>query len=153
MNTKIVYVQPGEIILGQEGEILTTILGSCISVCLFDPACGFGGMNHYLFPERTSQDVPDARIGDWALPELVRKMKALGSSMANIQAKLFGGAKLFQTLPNDYDGGYKNYSFARAYLKGLNIPVIAEDIGGEYGRRIQFNTASGEVQVNYLKTT
>lgn len=123
---------------------LTTVLGSCIAACLYDPFRGVGGMNHFLLGESGSGlGEAEMRYGAYAMEVLINDLMKAGASRQRLQAKVFGGAKMFKTL-NDVGAG--NSAFARRFLTDEGIPIVAESIGGGGARRVEFWPASGRVR-------
>lgn len=123
---------------------ITTILGSCVSICLWDSKNQVGGMNHFLFPEWHKGDGPSTRFGNLATLSLFSSLIDLGCEPRNLKAKLFGGAALF-TKPERYATslGAKNVVVAQRAMARAGIPIIAQDTGGQFGRKIVFDTADG----------
>lgn len=140
-----VFLLPGQFHVSTEPAEITTILGSCVAVCLWDVTLQAGGMNHYLLPT-SSGDGSSMRYGDAAIPTLLEQMVGLGCRTRNLVAKLFGGAALFQTSDRYLPSlGAKNMAVAQFFMKKSGIPVIAQDTGGNAGRKIVFHTGSGDV--------
>ena len=123
-------------------EIITTVLGSCVAVCLYDLRAGIGGMNHFLLPEGKSGDLEDVVFGLHAMELLINDMLKQGADKRGLEAKLFGGASMIGGLS---DIGERNIAFAREFLSDENFPVISESVGGNCGRRIRFNPTTGSV--------
>ncbi len=139
------YLHPGNIFAAAYPHKVTTVLGSCIAVCLWDPHLRIGGINHYLLPLWNGEGLPTPRYGSVAIPLLVEKLKEHGSVQGKMVAKIFGGAAMWYGNENAYAVGERNASFARRCLEELRIPVIGADIGGDVGRKIVFDTESGLV--------
>jgi len=141
-----VYLLPGELNASKEPAQITTILGSCVAVCLWDAKIGIGGMNHFLLPAWREGEGPSTRFGDIATRTLLQKLLELGCQRRNLIAKLFGGAALFRSQDSYIASlGSKNVDAARTMMKNAGIPVIAQDTGGTNGRKIVFNTDDGSV--------
>ena len=87
-----VYLQPGQLYASAQPSAVTTVLGSCVAVCLWDPIEAVGGMNHYLLPFFAGAGQGSPRFGNFAMTELVDRLVALGASKGRLQAKVFGGA-------------------------------------------------------------
>ena len=85
-------LMPGELYCDRTPQCLTTVLGSCVALCLWDSHLRFGGMNHFMLPNRPSNAPLSFKFGDVAVPELIEAMLVLGSNPRHLQAKLFGGA-------------------------------------------------------------
>ncbi len=120
---------------------MSTVLGSCVSVCLFDPARRFGGMNHYLVPRggRT------AIHGDWSINRLVERMRQLGSEAGALQAKVFGGGCPLKLANDTFAVGVENVTVARQILAEHGIPIVAERVGHGAGIRLFFENWTGVV--------
>ena len=141
------FVYPGQMMAVQGTARIKTILGSCVSVVLWDGTSQVGGLCHYLLPEPTPGAVPCARYGSFAIPELLQRMLELGAKREHIQAKIFGGGNVVNHL-NRLDGtiGERNIEEARIQLQKLRIPMIAENTGGTQGRYIVLDTSNFEVE-------
>jgi chemotaxis protein CheD len=141
-----VYLLPGDLHVTAEPCQLTTILGSCVAVCLWDRQTRIGGMNHFILPAWREGEGPSTRFGDLATVELLRRLMSLGCRQRSVTAKLFGGAALFRPEAR-YEAslGAKNVETARLLLKNASISVVAEDVGGSNGRKIIFNSDDGSV--------
>lgn len=146
------YLHAGQIVVSAEPCTITTIVGSCVAVFLFDPVLRAGGGNHYVLPMTGRSDGPAARYGDAAIAELLRRVAALGCRQEDLQAKVIGGASIIQA--SEHIGaeslGMKNVKLARQILGEHRICILAEDIGGTRGRRVLFRTDSGDVFVRKL---
>jgi chemotaxis protein CheD len=122
----------------------TTILGSCVAVCLWDRRLRIGGANHFLLPRGAGHGHDSARFGNVAVDRLLAELAALGSQAVDLQAKVFGGAAVIDVF-RGREGhlGSDNVDLARARLKEEGIPIVAEDVGGHRGRKVIFQTDSG----------
>lgn len=141
-----VYLLPGQLHVSAEPCRITTILGSCVSVCLFDATRLSGGMNHFLLPISRGSETDSLRFADNATIVLLEKLMAMGCRLENITAKIFGGAALFQTKKQYSESlGAKNVAAAEQLLKNAGIPIIARETGGDYGRKVIFDTEEGAV--------
>lgn len=129
----------GDIVVSKERIRMTTVLGSCISVCLFDTAAGFGGMNHYLLPSPGN----DGRHGEWSIRELFGQMLDLGARPSCVHAKVFGGGSPLAVTNEAAAVGPENARLAFAILADLNLPVVSERVGGHHGMRVYFENWSG----------
>jgi chemotaxis protein CheD len=138
------YLLPGELHAAAEPCQITTILGSCVAVCLWDAKLQAGGMNHFLFPEWREDKGVSMRFGDLATRVLLEKLLKLGCRQRRLTAKIFGGSALFQQEDRYMASlGAKNVETALHMMKNFGIPVIAQDTGGAYGRKIIFHTDDG----------
>ena len=125
------------------GEVLTTVLGSCIAVCLRDPIAGIGGMNHFLLPEGEGTDRDAQRYGVNAMELLINGILKHGGSRERLEAKLFGGANVVAALS---DVGSRNAEFAKRFLANEGIVVRGGDLGGSSARRVQFWPVEGRAR-------
>jgi chemotaxis protein CheD len=150
-------ILPGEFYVSMTGELITTVLGSCISACIRDRKTGVGGMNHFMLPtdsnHRSSswKDTPvnlETRYGNIAMERLINVILAGGGKKANLEIKLFGGGKVLQI---DTNIGGKNIEFVRKYILTEGLRVAAEDVGGIYPRKLQYYPKTGRVRVKKLK--
>ena len=148
---KRIKIHIGEIYTSSEPTIINTILGSCVSVCLFDPVQKVGGMNHILLPGKADLDKYDSsfRYGINAMEMLINSMMKLGSRKKNFFSKIFGGAHIIQSVELNSSPGLKNIKFVEEFLEMEGIPIVSRDTGGVNARRIYFHTNSGDV---FLKT-
>jgi len=129
----------GDIFVSDKQVRITTVLGSCVAVCLFDGLRCFGGMNHYLLPSPGN----NGRHGDWSIRELYQRMLNLGSRPRNLQAKVFGGGSPL-ALANDIAAvGSENARIAFETLKSLRVAITGESVGGNAGMRLYFENWSG----------
>ena len=146
-----VYLHPGQLHASADPCTITTILGSCVAVCLFDRARGVGGANHYLLPYHAGHDQASPRFGNVAVQSLLARVLALGASRRDLEAKLFGGACVLEAFrTGDSHLGAKNVDAARALLRAEGIPVRAEDVGGSRGRKLVFHVDDGSALVKML---
>jgi len=139
-----VYLLPGQLYASAEPCRITTILGSCVAVCLFDATRLAGGMNHFLLPISRGAEEVSMRFADQATVTLLQRMMALGCHLDNIIAKIFGGAALFHSTGQYKDSlGAKNVAAATELLARAGIPIAARETGGNQGRRVIFDTEEG----------
>ena len=139
------YIVQGEFRVSRDpSEVLSTVLGSCVAVCLWDPGAQVGGMNHFLLPAAPGQgDTKMLRYGAHAMEVLINELLKLGARRLALQAKLFGGANVTDALGPI---GKANATFAVSYLGDEGIPCIAKSLGGTQARRIMFRPATGHVR-------
>ena len=122
----------GDIVADKTPVRMSTVLGSCVSVCLYDPAKRWGGMNHFLVPKGGTAPIH----GDWAVAHLVERMHELGSPARSLQAKIFGGGSPLRLANEEYAVGSANVAVARHVLASYNIPIIAERV--EHGGAVSY---------------
>ncbi|MGP1449987.1 MAG: chemotaxis protein CheD [Wolinella sp.] len=145
------FVNVGEIYIAKDPTEIVTILGSCVAVCLIDKITGIAGMNHYLLPLWNGNGLESPKYGNISIPRLIYGMEDAGCSLRNIEAKIFGGANINITAHEAMLIGRKNVLIAQEILKSARIPIVAEDTGGNSGRRILLESGSGKVMLRYTK--
>lgn len=127
------------------GGQVRTVLGSCVAVCLWDRETRAGGMNHYLLPFWNGEGLPSPRYGNVATPRLVERMLQLGCRRERLVAKVFGGAAVLDVSVGLFPIGERNAALALDLLAAEGIPVVAQDLGGEWTRTLLFSPENGEV--------
>lgn len=146
LGKRKVIVQ-GEHAVSRDPDLaISTVLGSCVAACLYDPDRGIGGMNHFLLAEAADGSIvaEDAmRYGAYAMEVLINDLMKLGARRERLEAKLFGGAKMFES---SMDVGASNAAFARRFMADEGIPVVAESLGGTSARRVEFWPGSGRAR-------
>ena len=151
-----VKILPGQYHASRGPGSITTVLGSCVSTCLWDPVERIGGMNHFMLPGDTAHpDSPwaaSARFGVYAMEVLINEMIHLGADRRRLVAKVFGGARVLAGFDR-LDVGAKNAEFVLDFLKVEGIPVLAQDLLDVHPRKVQFVPATGKVQVKRLHVT
>ena len=143
-------VFPGQYIITTVPTLISTVLGSCVAVCLWDHESRTGGMNHYLLPGTEEDELSNANRGITATRLLVRSMINRGASLRNLEAKVFGGCNSLYRDHDVYRVGERNMTIALDVLKEFQIPVMAQHTGGCYGRKIVFNSSTGKVRMRLL---
>jgi chemotaxis protein CheD len=150
-----VKILPGQYHAARSGAI-TTVLGSCVSTCLWDPLERIGGMNHFMLPGDTASPgspwAASARFGVYAMEVLINEMIRLGADRRRLVAKVFGGAQLLAGFDR-LDVGAKNSEFVLEFLRVEGIRVLAQDRLDECPRKVHFFVDSGKVQVKRLALT
>ena len=144
------YVQPGQVLVSAEPMQITTILGSCVTVCMWDAGLGIGGANHFMLPILAGPAGASPRFGNVAMEELLRKLAAAGARRPFLKAHIFGGACMFDQMRTAGHLGEKNAAFAIDALRGYGIAVDQVDVGGARGRKVVFNTDEGTVWVKTI---
>ncbi|MEZ5957217.1 MAG: chemotaxis protein CheD [Hyphomonadaceae bacterium] len=138
---RLVHVIQGDFAVSDDPTVVfTTILGSCVATCMWDPLAQIGGMNHFLLPGDKERDGDLMRYGVNAMELLINGLLQRGAARARLQAKLFGGAHVINNLS---DVGAQNAAFALHFLSAEKIPCVAQSLGGEQARRVRFWPTSG----------
>ncbi|MDP1912914.1 chemotaxis protein CheD [Brevundimonas sp.] len=137
-----IHVGQGEHFVTADPDVmLTTILGSCVAMCLRDPETGVGGMNHFLLPEGAGSGTDAGRrYGAYAMEVLINDCLKAGARRDLLEAKLFGGGRMFDSLK---DVGLANADFAERFLRDEGITVVGGSLRGRGGRRVQYWPTSG----------
>lgn len=143
-----IFLHPGEWYFGDRETRIRTTLGSCVAVTLWHPQQQIGCMCHYMLPG-TSQpgEAPNARYGEDALKLMIGEVKRLRSMPTEYEAKLFGGASMFDVGPGGSSVARRNISAAEALVQRYGLNVVARSLGGSGYRQLVFNIASGDVWV------
>ncbi len=154
----VVTLHPGEYYSTREDLVLSTVLGSCVAVALFDPGSGIGGLNHFMLPGSVDRVRPllsdSARYGMYAMELLINDMLKKGVRKQDLRAKVFGAASLLE-----FSGGSSgrisdnNIRFTFSYLEGEGIPVLARDVGGDLPRKIFLYSRTGKVLLKRIPRT
>jgi chemotaxis protein CheD len=144
-----VFLLPGGMHCAAEPTLVTTVLGSCVAVCLLDRRRGLGGINHFLLPYGGAAQ-SSLRYGDVAIDRLVEELVGLGAKPSALEAKIFGGAAVLLTNTPDLNVGSKNIDVAIERLQAHGIPIVARRTGGNSGVAIRLFTKSGRVLVRQI---
>jgi len=131
---------------------LVTSVGSCVAICLYDSTNRCGGLAHIMLPNSTiaPQDFHPCKFADTAVPALAKAVQKISGKKARLSAKIAGGANIFPTLNNKGPPiGMKNVDAVKAALSANIIRLVAEDVGGSYGRRIAFNIGNGVATIRF----
>jgi chemotaxis protein CheD len=154
----IVKILPGQFYVTKQEEALATTLGSCISVCIRDSLLGIGGMNHFMLPlksqNRNDEDSSNpwstaARYGNFAMELLINAIIKNGGEKKRLEVKVFGGAKILAHIKKDI--GRLNIDFIWKYLQMEELPIMAEDLGGCWPRKVLYFPATGKARVMKLQ--
>lgn len=145
-----VTLHPGMIHAERAGCVVRTVLGSCVAVCLYDPATRCGGINHYILPLWNGDGLPSPRYGNVAIAKLIERMLGFGCLRGNLRAKLFGGGAVLGASAGLLNVGERNVQLADDLLAEERVPVVARDVGGGFSRKVLFNTETGEVLMRKL---
>jgi chemotaxis protein CheD len=151
VRERTMHVVQGEYrVIRDPRVVLTTILGSCVSTCIWDDVAGVGGMNHFLLPGDDAASSDHVKYGVNAMELLINGLLKEGASRARLRAKLFGGAHVVQSLG---DIGAKNAAFAQKFLGLECIPCVGQSLGGFQARRVRFWPTTGRASQLLLEAT
>ncbi len=151
----VARVQPGEYYLTKEEEIISTVLGSCVSACVRDPMVGVGGLNHFMLPTghgegswSTTTAAGANRYGNFAMEHMINDIINAGGRREHLEFKVFGGGRMIQGMA---DVGKRNVAFIKEYRATEGFKIVAEDLGSVYPRKLLFSPISGRVRVKKLR--
>jgi chemotaxis protein CheD len=152
----MVIIYPGEYHVSSE-DIIATVLGSCIAVCIKDKMTGIAGMNHFMLPgDARSVDMflsSSAKYGMFAMEQLINEMIKKNGSKKYFEAKVFGGGHVLNFRKTDGNVPESNIEFVKAFLKMEQISITGQDVGGYSGRKILFFPDTAKVLLKRLATT
>jgi chemotaxis protein CheD len=148
-----VKVFPGDhYVTADAGEMLVTILGSCVTACIRDPLIGVGGMNHFMLPESAGAgwDTASAsmRYGNVAMERLINDILKRGGARERLEIKVFGGGNVMNGTTNI---GHRNAEFVEEYLAAEGLPIAARHLRGNLPRRVHYFPATGKVMLLELQ--
>jgi chemotaxis protein CheD len=155
-NIYAAKIVQGEYYVTMHGEMIITVLGSCVSACIRDKKVGVGGMNHFMLPVdskykkniwKESPVDTAARYGNVAMERLINAILAHGGRREDLEVKVFGGGRVLNI---SMDVGKENIDFVRQYLHTENLRIDSEDLGGKYPRKVMYFPSSGRVMVKKL---
>jgi len=152
-DLKSIYLYPSALVVPRTSAIVHTILGSCVAVCLYDVKKQIGGINHFMLPLWNGRGLASPKYGNIAIKKLYEKMINNNANPSSIVAKIFGGGEVISSTNSSFHVGIRNIILAREMLEQLRIPIVAESTGGKLGRKIIFNTNTGEVTHRFVKST
>jgi chemotaxis protein CheD len=160
-NMPRVNIRPGEQFVANRPTLISTILGSCVAACLWDPLTRIAGMNHFmLVNNRYARNMPlniseAGRYGIHAMELLINELMRRGADRKKLRAKAFGGGKVFDDVKTDnfFCVGEINVRFIQEFLDSENIPLDAADLGGDTGKIIRFRTDTFQIyRKNIVRT-
>ena len=141
-----IFLSSGTLFCAPTPSVISTVLGSCVAVCLWDTREHVGGMNHYLLPRRM-QELASPRFGDVAIDQLVDGMTELGCRVGSLRAKIFGGAEVLPFGARGDTVGNQNVRIALELLRRHGIPILTRCTGGHSGILIRLYSETGDVVV------
>lgn len=144
------YLQPGHLLIATTPTAITTILGSCVAVCLWDPKRGVGGMNHFILPNMAAGNAASTRFGNTAMEELVANVRGPNGRLPLLRARVFGGACMFESFRTSEHLGQQNANLAIEFLSRRGIDIVQIDVGGNRGRKLVFHTDEGTACLNTI---
>lgn len=155
MMSSSVHVAMGALTVSlDQNHVLETFVGSCVALCLFDPHAKVAGMAHVMLPEGNKKSSPNphnsGKYADQAVENLLNIILQNGGKLGRIRAKISGGSNMFTHERGTalFNIGEKNVHALRKFLKLHEIPIVAEDVGLNYGRKVEFSVKSGDLVVS-----
>ncbi len=149
-----IRVKVADYAVSRAGVIATIGLGSCVAIALYDGVTRIGALAHILLPSVSlSRDTSNAaKFPETVIPIMLAEMRSLGAN-GNVQAKIAGGSSMFGNLlpSGGINMGERNVTATRDVLAAHGIPIMGEDVGGDYGRSVYFDLGDGRVRVRSLK--
>lgn len=133
-------------------SLISYALGSCVGICMYDPVTKVSGMSHVLLPEKPESDSNIMKYANSAIPYLLGEMLKKNAARERIVAKIAGGANMFGDIFKGKNSliGDRNVEETKKALRKLGIKIIAEDVGGNIGRTIEFSSENGMLRVKSL---
>jgi two-component system chemotaxis response regulator CheB len=144
-----VFILPGEYFISKQPHIISTLLGSCVAVCLYHPIHKFGGMNHYMLPTSPNKE-RSGKYGDYAISVLFQFFERTLGSLNGIQAIISGGANVINPISSGPQIGQKNLEIARRLLTQNNIAIMKENLGGNVGLKLHYQNWDNKLTVEYM---
>lgn len=144
------YLYPAALFAERTPHLVDTILGSCVAVCLYDDQKKIGGINHYMLPLWNGDGLATPKFGNIAIEKLIERMIQLGCKKEHLKAKLFGGAS---QINSSMEIGLRNVEVAKELLAQHRIPIIAENVFGKVGRKLRYDTGTGQVMMKFLNSS
>ena len=146
------FLLPGAIFAKDGHYSITTVLGSCIAVCLWDSSQKKGGMNHYKLPLWNGEGLPSPKFGNIAIEKLLENMLDMDCRQTNLQTKVFGGGAVIKNTRGTFNVGERNIEVAHDTLNKLRIPITAIHVGDEFSRKVIFDTYTGKVMMKKARS-
>jgi chemotaxis protein CheD len=140
-------IQGSHVVSGDPSTVLTTILGSCVSACMWDPLAGIGGMNHFLLARGADVGADGHRYGSHAMELLINDMLKRGALRRRLKVKLFGGAMIQNNFARI---GRQNAEFALQFVKDEEFDLVSHSLLGTQARKLRFNPTTGSAQQKFL---
>ena len=158
-NSVVAKILPGEYYVTTEDEAISTVLGSCISACIWDETRKIGGMNHFMLPLKGNDhsqakwefhDSYSCRYGIWAMECLINELLKYGAQRTRMKVKIFGGGNIIQEMNTPI--GEQNILFAKEFIQKESLPILGSDVGGPWPRKVLFYPQTGKVLVKRLQS-
>jgi len=140
----VALINPGEVYVTKQHELISTLLGSCIAVCMRDKVSKTGGMNHFKLPAVSiyKNASIDTNYGQYAMELLINEIMKNGGKKPNLECKVYGGGNVIASMTNPI--GTKNIQFAMEYLRAERIPIRHQETGFDCAQQVYFHPQSGK---------
>ena len=160
LNLPTAKILPGECYVSTRGEMIVTVLGSCIAACIRDTAMKIGGMNHFMLPVQSTNNTftrPNAVTaelcyGNWAMEYLINSILKLGGKRERLEVKVFGGGRVLAGMTN-IDIGQRNIEFVLDYLARDHLKIVSQDLGSDCPRKVLYFPDTGAVKMKRLRVS
>lgn len=156
VRTPAAKILPGECYVSKSGEMIVTVLCSCLCACIRDKKIGVGGMNHFMLPlqaDRADRTATNSELayGYWAMEFLINEIFKLGGHKSDLEIKLIGGANVFPDLA-EVDLGERNIDFVTRFIELDGFKITSRDLGKNYPRKVSYFADTGVLKVKRLRT-
>jgi len=159
MELPAAKILPGECYVSDKGEMISTVLGSCVAACVRDKKIGIGGMNHFMLPVQRSTSAIDRPslnnsalcYGNWAMEFLINEIMKRGGNKSDLEIKVFGGGAVLSAM-DKINVGERNITFIFEFLQRENLLVKSHDVGNDYPRKVLYFPDTGSVKMKKLTT-
>ncbi len=149
-GTQEVSIHIGGVYASRKPAVVRTVLGSCVSACLFDPIACVGGMNHFMLPEGNGDEGLSTRYGIHAMEKLINEIMKLGGERRRLRAKVFGGGHVLQIKSIGMGVPERNALFVKQFLANEKIAIVGQRLGGLNPLQVHFFTNSGKALIRIL---
>ena len=154
MRMPAAKILPGECYVSKTGEMIVTVLGSCIAACIRDRKIGIGGMNHFMLPIQKDSGggaiTAELAYGNWAMEFLINEIIKQGGRKSNLEIKIFGGGKVLSNF-SQIDVGARNIEFVLRFIEQEGLQVAARDVGSDHPRKVLYFPDTGAVKLKRLR--
>ncbi len=148
-----IFLEPGGLYLSEGPAVVSTILGSCVSVMIYVKRLKMGGICHAVLPRNVRRDGAGTfRYVDSSISYMLQRFETLGIAKDEMEVKLMGGADVFERM-NEHTRsvGRQNRETALEIIRSEHLKLSVSDVGGSLGRKIYFYTDTGRVLLQRIK--
>lgn len=153
-----IFLLPGESTFVRKKTLISTLLGSCVAVCLYDKEKHWGGMNHYMLPYKEDGTLPPGKYGDTSIDALLKVANVAGSDKGDLIASIYGGASVIGHLGHDENTGVlsvskRNVEVAKKRLHLHGVRLAYQEVGGTHGRRIYMDSETNKIECKEIEAS